>query len=230
MDFGPLLKAQARKKESVKDQDIDSFLDKVNAVDDAIKGMIDGTIDPATVKIEGIETEDEKNEREALELKRKEERKALRAERRKEEKERWWSGVKAFKSLGGDVDVKGNMISASTEVDRNTQRYSSNYARWEEYKPDDPVSIQEEKERIEAEDRIKNAQFENQNKQFCDAILFDFDERDKINQKKEKSTEVLRVQGNKLFKEKKYDDAIDKYMEGLKIRMYDTRILLNIAQ
>eukprot|EP01036_Dinobryon_divergens_P015059 gene15059-20366_t len=64
MDFGPLLKAQARKKESVKDQDIDSFLDKVNAVDDAIKGMIDGTIDPATVKIEGIETEDEKNERE----------------------------------------------------------------------------------------------------------------------------------------------------------------------
>lgn len=44
--------------------EIDDFLAKATAVEEAIKGMRDGTVDPATVKIEGIETDEERLEKE----------------------------------------------------------------------------------------------------------------------------------------------------------------------
>jgi uncharacterized alkaline shock family protein YloU len=44
--------------------DIDEFLAKATAVEEAIKGMRDGTVDPLSVKIAGIETEEEKREKE----------------------------------------------------------------------------------------------------------------------------------------------------------------------
>jgi hypothetical protein len=39
----------------VKNSDIDDFIARANAVDEAIKGMRDGTVNPDTIKIEGID-------------------------------------------------------------------------------------------------------------------------------------------------------------------------------
>ena len=50
----------------MKDADIDDFIARANAVDEAIKGMRDGTVDPDKIQIEGIDcdTEDVRAEKE----------------------------------------------------------------------------------------------------------------------------------------------------------------------
>ncbi len=52
MDVDRLLNIE--KRTGIKDADIDKFVDKASAVEAAIKGMIDGTVDPNTIKIKGI--------------------------------------------------------------------------------------------------------------------------------------------------------------------------------
>ena len=47
----------------IKSSDIDDFLNRATAVEEAIKGMRDGTVDPANVKIDGIDTEEELQEK-----------------------------------------------------------------------------------------------------------------------------------------------------------------------
>lgn len=44
-----------QKRTGVKDSDIDDFVARANAVDAAIRGMRDGTVDPDKIKIEGID-------------------------------------------------------------------------------------------------------------------------------------------------------------------------------
>ena len=82
----------------------------------------------------------------------------------------------------------------------------------------------------EAEDKIKNEEFENANKEFCTNFISDLEEREKKMKIKENNAEVLRLKGNNLYKKKLYSDALVQYMEALKIRPYDNKILLNIAQ
>jgi hypothetical protein len=53
-----------QKRLGFKDDDIDDFLSKATAVEEAIKGLRDGTLDPKCIKIAGIDTEDEIRERE----------------------------------------------------------------------------------------------------------------------------------------------------------------------
>lgn len=49
-----------QRRTGVKDGDISDFERKVNDVEKAIKGMLDGSIKPEDVKVEGIESEEEK--------------------------------------------------------------------------------------------------------------------------------------------------------------------------
>ena len=51
MDVDRLLNIE--KRTGIKDADIDKFVDKASAVEAAIKGMIDGTVDPNKIKIKG---------------------------------------------------------------------------------------------------------------------------------------------------------------------------------
>lgn len=50
----------------MKNSDIDDFIARANAVDEAIKGMRDGTVNPDTIKIDGIDcdTQEVKDEKE----------------------------------------------------------------------------------------------------------------------------------------------------------------------
>lgn len=50
----------------MKDDDIDDFNRKVDDVQKAIKGLLDGTVDPTQVKIDGIESEEEKKLKEVI--------------------------------------------------------------------------------------------------------------------------------------------------------------------
>ena len=59
----------------------------------------------------------------------------------------------------------------------------------------------------------------------------DIEERDKATVKKKRTSESSRLKGNKLFKAKKYDEAVEKYMEALSLTPYDgPAIVTNVAQ
>jgi len=223
------------KRTGVKDGDINEFLAKVTAVENAIKGLASGTVKPEDIKIDGIETEDDKRAREIKEFETREMKKRQAAEllekRKKEEHERWWDGVQAYKSNGGDEPDEGEQQSnKSDELNRRTERYSSNYSRWEEWIPNDPVTAEEKRLLDEQEEKRKQEEFETANKEWCDNFKADQAERDKSLAKKQRSAEVLRLKGNDLFKKQKYQDALVQYMECLKVHAYDARVLLNIAQ
>jgi hypothetical protein len=96
-NFGPKT-FHLEKRTGIKDRDIDVFLEKASAVEAAIKGMVDGTVDPSSVKIKGIKSEEEiaEDARLAAEEKRiaNEKREKLRIQRKKEEKDRWWDDAR----------------------------------------------------------------------------------------------------------------------------------------
>jgi tetratricopeptide (TPR) repeat protein len=56
------------------------------------------------------------------------------------------------------------------------------------------------------------------------------EERNKSIKKKQESSEILRLKGNRFFKTKDYAAALDNYMEALKLTPYEAKTLLNIAQ
>ena len=80
------------------------------------------------------------------------------------------------------------------------------------------------------EDKRKNEEFENANKEFCDGVLSDMKEREKMVKKKKVSADTLRLKGNDFFKLKDFRTSITNYMDALKISPYDSKTLLNVAQ
>lgn len=57
------------------------------------------------------------------------------------------------------------------------------------------------------------------------------EERKKESEKKKNTSTTLKLKGNKLFKAKKFEEALSQYMEALKLSPFDgTAILTNIAQ
>lgn len=44
-----------QKRTGIKDSEIDDFVSKANAVDAAIRGMRDGTVDPDKIQIDGVD-------------------------------------------------------------------------------------------------------------------------------------------------------------------------------
>lgn len=251
MSFDPTALLDIERRTGVKDGDIDDFLRKANEVEAAIKGMIAGTVDPTTIRIEGLESEEEKAKLEAERQKRLEEsrRKAeeLRQQRKQEERERWWVGAELLISdrrergqSGGsfedDDDVEENSFSGEATTPASDkravvlQRYTADYSRWNEWVPSDPASVQEEAETKAEEERKKNEEFEKNNKEFCDQFQGDMMERSKSIQKKKDEAEALRNKGNRNFKKKEFPAALDAYVESLKLQPYETKTLTNMAQ
>lgn len=240
MSFDPTQLLDIERRTGVKEDDIDDFLRKANEVEAAIKGMMDGSVDPNSIKIEGLESEEEKAKIEAERQKRLEEsrRKAeeLRLQRKLEERERWWAGAELFTAHrrgGGIVDVEDENSEAKN-IDPQTlilQRYTADYSRWNEWVPRDPASLQEQQESHALEEAKRNEEFEKNNAEFCKQFVGDMKERSKAIQKKKDEAESLRNKGNRHFKRKEYvPQALAAYMESLKLEPYETKTLTNIAQ
>jgi len=110
------------------------------------------------------------------------------------------------------------------------QRYTANYAKWDEWIPDDPVTAEERYAKEQEEEKKKNEEFEKANPDFCNQFMDDMKEREKTSKKKQDSAEVSRLKGNKSFQKKQYQEALDYYMESLKILPFEVKTLTNIAQ
>jgi tetratricopeptide (TPR) repeat protein len=82
----------------------------------------------------------------------------------------------------------------------------------------------------EEEDK-QNKLFEENNKEFCSQFLDDMNARKQQTEKKQQTAMTLKLKGNKYFKARKFLEALEQYMEALKLAPFDgTAILTNIAQ
>jgi len=235
MDVDRLLNFE--KRTGIKDDDIEDFIRKATEVEAAVQGLRDGTVNPDKIKIEGIDSEEEKQQKEKERQQRLEQQRIqteqLRLQRKAEERERWWAGSEYF-VLNREVDNKtsasGDDKIESSKSAKLLQRYTLDYSRWNEWVPADPVTLEEERIRTEEEERIKNDEFEKNNAEFCTQFMMDQEERSKSIQNKQESADSHRIKGNLHFKRKEYVIALEKYMEALKLLPYEGKTLLNIAQ
>ena len=62
MDVDRLLNFE--KRTGIKDDDIEDFIRKATEVEAAVQGLRDGTVNPDKIKIEGIDSEEEKQQKE----------------------------------------------------------------------------------------------------------------------------------------------------------------------
>lgn len=250
MNYDPMAALDMEKRLGIKNSEIDDFLTKADAVQAAIQGLKDGTLDPSKeIEIEGIETEKEKQAK-ADELARKKEDYLAREAKKKakqkaEEKEKWWRGAELFRDVSPDLvndddndledddDKKKNKNEKEQTEDAKRAamllRYSNDYSRWEQPVVDDPATQAEQAE-LQAEKEAKeNAEFEKNNPDFCGEFRADQLKRAAAAKDKESGANVLRLKGNRFFKAKKYSEAIEKYMASLKVQPYTVNTLNNIA-
>lgn len=110
-------------------------------MEDAIRNLKEGNIQPENIKIDGIETEEERIEKEKKRLQRREElrqrEEELRLQRKGEEKERWWSGAELFvvNNSKGREEVRSDEEEMLAQESRLKEKYSANYSRWEQWVP-----------------------------------------------------------------------------------------------
>lgn len=197
-----------------------------------MRALREGTIAPEQIKIEGIDSEEEKAEKERKRLARREElqreEENLRRKRKEEEKERWWAGAEIYASRENQSE---NDLELTPQQSDSRDRYSANYSRWDQWVPHDPASLQEEATKKKEEEDRQNKLFEENNKEFCSQYLSDMEERKKQSEKKQQTANALKLKGNRYFKAKKYEEALGQYMEALKVSPYEgTAIVTNIAQ
>lgn len=228
------------RRTGVKDVDIEDFLRKATEIEAAVSGLRDGTVDPTKeIKIDGIESLEEKVERElAAKLRIEESRRKqaeLKARKKAQEREKWWQGSELFAEKASDSNTNADNVTdtssqAAFEKEKVVQRYSFDYSRWNDWTLTDEASL-EEKKRLEDEaEEARNKEFEKNNPEFCNNFLDDIEKRNKALSKKKENAEEFRNKGNRYFKKQRFDLALEQYMESLKLLPFEVKTLTNIAQ
>lgn len=157
----------------------------------------------------------------------------LREQRKKEEYERWWAGVEIFKPQAAAASTSTVKQISDEEQDKKTavlNRYTADYSRWNEWAPTDEATVAELEEAKQKEEEVKNKEFERNNAEFCDQFLTDMEQRKKQTEKKRESADISRLKGNRYFKAKNYERALECYMEALKESPFEAKTVNNIAQ
>ena len=233
MDVDKFLDIERRT--GIKDKDIDDFMSKVDNVQDQLAKLMSGELKPEDVKIPGELTPEEIAIKEKDKARRARERAEEAAKAKAEEHERWWRGAKMRKehlefqreNAGKvTVEVEGEVFPKPKPKGKDCLDYSV----WEKWIPDDPVSLAEMKEKVDAEDAKKNALFEANNPDFCNNFKEDMEKRQKTKLRRETDAERAKQKGNKYFKRKDFKSALKMYLEALELMPYIVPILTNIAQ
>eukprot|EP01006_Ploeotia_vitrea_P040123 TRINITY_DN66404_c2_g1_i2.p1 TRINITY_DN66404_c2_g1~~TRINITY_DN66404_c2_g1_i2.p1 ORF type:complete len:348 (+),score=35.18 TRINITY_DN66404_c2_g1_i2:49-1092(+) len=230
MDIDRMLNFE--KRTGIKNEQIEDFVDKASAVQDAIKGMLDGKLKPEDIQIDGIDTPEEierkEKEKQAMLIKKKQQEEELRLKRKEEEKKKWWDGAELFRTHGDNLDQLEE--SEQIAITNKLNKYTADYSHWNTWVDETPATKEEIKLKEEEEEKKRNDEFEKNNPEFCNNFMNDIKERTKTREKKENSSNVCRLKGNNFFKQGDMAGALLQYQEALKLVPYDQKTLLNVAQ
>lgn len=96
--------------------------------------------------------------------------------------------------------------------------------------PNDDATKEEIAENKRLLEEQKNKEFESQNPEFCSQFLSDAEKRQQTIAKKQETADISRLKGNRFFKARNFERALELYMDALKESPYDAKTLLNVAQ
>eukprot|EP00500_Bicosoecida_sp_ms1_P000832 CAMPEP_0203811698 /NCGR_PEP_ID=MMETSP0115-20131106/3712_1 /ASSEMBLY_ACC=CAM_ASM_000227 /TAXON_ID=33651 /ORGANISM="Bicosoecid sp, Strain ms1" /LENGTH=354 /DNA_ID=CAMNT_0050720529 /DNA_START=170 /DNA_END=1230 /DNA_ORIENTATION=- len=225
-------------------RDIDDFLSKVTDVEAQLKGLRDGTLKPEDVVVPD-EDDDTRRRRKmtpeqiaAEEAKKAEERAIavrLAAERRerdlRKEREAWWEKARFHFGEGGVVREHAEGADAGGKRPDAKELYQRglDYDKWSSWKPEDPATKEEEAKKEEEVQRLKDAEFEKLNPDFCEQVTDDIKKRKQTNAEKTQAAAKAKDRANALFRKGEYKRAITVYHEALKLREWEVPVMTNLA-
>ncbi|CBN78096.1 conserved unknown protein [Ectocarpus siliculosus] len=114
--------------------------------------------------------------------------------------------------------------------ERQKRQENEKWWRWDTWTPTDPATMAEAEEREEEEDRKRSKEFEENNPQFCKEMVDDMKTRSEASEKKDSEATTARLKGNRFYKAKRWEKALELYMTSLKARPYAVNTLANVAQ
>ena len=234
--FGSTVKnSEKTPKMSCHEEDFEEFLEKVDDITSKLQDLkSDNDIVPSSSSTTSTKTFQEKR-REAL--RKLEERKRVAALKKKQAEIReWWEHARLVH--GSCDDSKDSTEEEDKEKKRleAAERWrkshdANDYSRWDEYLKDldDPIAREQKALLEEQKEKSEMDEFEERNKEWCDAMRKDMASRTEKNESKKKRCERFRKEGNVFYKKKKYERATLLYHESLKLCPFDIKVLTNLS-
>ncbi|EGZ11807.1 hypothetical protein PHYSODRAFT_518097 [Phytophthora sojae] len=239
----PLKALDMEHRSGISQREVEDFAKRMDLIAKAMEDVKNGTFDPLKCNIPGYKTPEQEELERKERAKREEERRKREEERRRrerqEEHDNWWHKAELRYSMR-DVEEKNedekeaNMSKSERWANRIIAAYkardANDYSLWDQWVPEDPVSLQEKAEREAELEKLRNREFETNNPEFCNQFKKDMEERQRSQEEKARTAERLKQKGNRFYKKKQYEDAIKSYMEALLASPFNVAILANIAQ
>ncbi|KAK1931805.1 Sperm-associated antigen 1 [Phytophthora citrophthora] len=236
----PIKALDMENRSGISQQEVEDFASRMDMIAKAMEDVKNGTFDPLKCNIPGYKTPEQEELERKERIKRENERnKRLEEAKRKEKQEEhdnWWHKAELRYSLRDSEEDDENKDSNKSERWANRilaaykSRDANDYSLWNQWVPEDPVSLQEKAEREAELEKLRNREFENNNPEFCNQFKKDMEERQRSQLEKANTAERLKLKGNRFYKKKQYDEAIKIYMEALTASPFSVAILANLAQ
>ncbi|KAG2765542.1 hypothetical protein PC129_g10161 [Phytophthora cactorum] len=237
----PIKALDMENRSGISQQEVDDFANRMDLISKAMKDIKDGTFDPLKCNIPGYKTPEQEGLERKERIKREEERRKREEKRKEKEKQEehdnWWHRAELRYSMrdGEENEEKESKASKSEQwANRILAAYktrdANDYSLWNQWVPEDPVSLQEKAEREAELDKLRNREFENTNPEFCNQFKKDMEERQRSQEEKARTAERLKQKGNRFYKKKQYEEAIQSYMEALTASPFNVAVLANTAQ
>ncbi|RLN26587.1 hypothetical protein BBJ28_00012101 [Nothophytophthora sp. Chile5] len=196
----PMKMLEMGHRSGVSQTEVDDFADRMDLVralslSKTAQPCLDCDLRTHHLALEEIERQ-EQLIREAERRKREEERQR---KAKQEEHDAWWHKAELRFSLR---DAEGEDKEASDSIPRTKSAHWANrvlaaykardandYSLWDQWEPEDPVSLQEQAEREAELDKLRNREFENSNPDFCSQFKKDMEERQRSQEEKARTAE-----------------------------------------
>ncbi|KAL3662783.1 hypothetical protein V7S43_012186 [Phytophthora oleae] len=230
----PIKALDMENRSGISQQEVEDFASRMDMIAKAMEDVKNGTFDPLKCNIPGYKTPEQEELERKQRLKRENERRKREEEskrkERQEEHDNWWHKAELCYSLRDAEENEEDKDSSKSERWAKQSRDANDYSLWNQWVPEDPVSLQEKEEREAELEKLRNREFETNNPQFCNQFKKDMEERQKSQQEKAHTAERLKQKGNRFYKKKQYEEAIKSYMEALTASPFSVAVLANIAQ
>ncbi|OWY95408.1 hypothetical protein PHMEG_00034593, partial [Phytophthora megakarya] len=228
----PIKALDMEHRSGISQEEVDNFAERMDMIARAVDDIKNGTFDPLQCNIPGYKTpeqeEVERQGRAKREAENRQREEALKLKEKQEEQDNWWHKAELRNSTSGvaeNEENKDEMNKSERWANRILAAYktrdANDYSLWNQWEPEDPVSKQEKAEREAELEKLRNREFENNNPEFCNQFKKDMEERQRSQEQKARTAELLKQKGNRFYRKKQYNDAIGSYKEALMVSPFN---------